>query len=60
MSVDSKGKDYVKEALRDKGIQVAEVGSFSDGDRILVRDGRKVSVDKSPVDELWRIKKRRL
>lgn len=60
MSVDSKGKDCVKEALRDKGIQVAEVGSFSDGDRILVRDGRKVSVDKSPVDELWRIKKRRL
>ncbi|MGQ9780974.1 MAG: AIR synthase family protein [Nitrososphaeria archaeon] len=60
MSVHPKGKDYVKEALKNGGIQVSEVGRFSEGDRILVRDGQKVVVKKSPIDELWRVKMRRL
>ena len=60
MSVDPKGKEYVEEMLKDKGIKVAEVGRFVDRNRILLSEGKEVLVDKSPVDELWKIKKKGL
>ena len=60
LAVDPKGKEYVIEVLKSNGIEVNEIGNFISGERILLSNGRKLLVKESPIDELWRIKKKYL
>ncbi|MGD0329470.1 MAG: AIR synthase family protein [Nitrososphaeria archaeon] len=60
LAVDPKGKEYVIEALKDKGVEVNEIGNFMIGERSLLSNGRRLLVKESPIDELWRIKRKDL
>jgi len=60
LAVDPKGKEYVIEVLKSNGVEVNEIGNFISGERILLSNGRKLLVKESPIDELWRIKKKDL
>lgn len=58
IAVDPKGEMYVKEELERNGVKVSKIGRFVKGERLLSRGGRNFVVRKSPVDELWLLKKR--
>lgn len=60
MAVDPKGEVYVKEELEKYGVKVSSIGYFSKGERLIARKGKNVVIKRSPVDELWRLKKRLL
>lgn len=60
MAVDPKGKDDVEGELRGNGYAVAEIGRFTERDRVLMSNGRRTMVNRGFVDELWKIKAKKL
>jgi hydrogenase maturation factor len=56
LAVDPKGVEEVKKRLTAKGIPVAEIGRFTPSKRILIDEqGKKHTLPKTVIDELWRI-----
>ncbi|MEM0385259.1 MAG: AIR synthase family protein [Nitrososphaeria archaeon] len=58
MAVDPKGEAYVEEELEKNDIKISKIGYFRRGQRIILGKRKSFVVRKSPVDELWLLKKR--
>ncbi|MCX8188121.1 MAG: AIR synthase family protein [Nitrososphaeria archaeon] len=58
MAVDPKGEAYVREELEKNGIKVSKIGYFRNGERTILGKRKSFVIKKSPVDELWLLKKR--
>ncbi len=53
--VSQDNKESLVQALKNAGIQIAEIGILTENDRILLTDGRKTCIDSPTSDELYKV-----